>query len=87
MPERYRFDAYEARTGRKLAGLRGETREKLDRLLLTTLGGSGIGRSAFILAAIDLVENMNEDEMAEFRLAALGHEVYLADVSPYAQGA
>ena len=77
---------WELRTGRKLAGLRGDTRDNLDRLLMTTLQGTGIGRSAFIKAAIDLVESMDEHDLSSFVLSASAHERDLAVTAPYAQG-
>ena len=77
---------FERRTGRKLAGLRGDTRDQLDRLLMTTLEGTGIGRSAFILAAIDLVSEMPELQKANFAARAATHEHALHQSCPWDQG-
>lgn len=79
------FDEYEIRTGRMLAGLRGDSRETLDRLLISTLSGAG-GRSAFVKAACDLVAEMDDEYLAVFKAKMREHEDHLAVVSPYSQG-
>ena len=50
--------------GRSIAALRGETRQELDVLLLHELMGTGIGRSAFIMASIDLFRGLLDADPA-----------------------
>jgi hypothetical protein len=80
------FNEWEKETGRKLVGLRGETRDQLDTILLTTFSGTGIGRSAFVLAALDMLEEMDADALAAFTQKAYSHEQRLDETVPWGKG-
>lgn len=64
--------------GRSLAALRGDTRDKLDGLLLRELMGTGIGRSAFIQASIDLYRGLDPETQDRFCDVAGSYERELA---------
>ena len=59
---------------RKVAALRGDTRNELDWLLLHELMGTGIGRSAFIKAAIEVFRGMPSFEQEVFTGIAKKYE-------------
>lgn len=57
--------------GRKFAALRGDTRDRLDSLLTHEFSGTGIGRSAFIQAAVTYFQGfMTEDQQIDFATIA-----------------
>ena len=48
--------------GRAVALLRGETRQMLDYFLVHSMQGTGVGRSAFILTAVDFFTDLSMDQ-------------------------
>lgn len=60
--------------GRSVAALRGDARQTLDGLLCHELMGTGVGRSAFILAAVDLYRGLDADTQARFVEVAAHYE-------------
>lgn len=89
-PEREVFAAFERRTDRQLVGLRGHTRNHLDSFLLWgPFKQTGIGRTAFVLAAMDLVSELAEcdpERMEAFEKTAREHEDLLSEAVPWGKG-
>ena len=70
------------RDNRQLCELRGKTRDYLDNLLLNELMETGVGRSAFICAAVDFLRGSNEDGLEKFVKLAKLHEARLRLEAP-----